>query len=275
MEIINQIETYGIIPVVSLQRQADAVPLAKALAAGGLPVVEITFRTPAAADAIAAISTDCLEVLVGAGTVLTVEQVDAAISAGAKFLVSPGLNPTVVRHAIARGVPMVPGCASPTDFEAAMALGLTHVKFFPAETLGGVRALRAMTAPYGGLRIMATGGIEPNNMAGYLADPAVFAVGGSFIAPAADIAAGNFDRITANARDAVAAMLGITYAGIADGRVILKATSVERAYHYLHGVGVTFTGETVDKSGTRTTVELADRLGNMPVRLVSKSCWKS
>lgn len=210
----------------------------------------------------------------GAGTVLTVEQVDAAISAGAKFLVSPGLNPTVVRHAIARGVPMVPGCASPTDFEAAMALGLTHVKFFPAETLGGVRALRAMTAPYGGLRIMATGGIEPNNMAGYLADPAVFAVGGSFIAPAADIAAGNFDRITANARDAVAAMLGITYAGIADGRVILKATSVERhtiiytAWRDLHR-------RDCGKSGTRTTVELADRLGNMPVRLVSKSCWKS
>lgn len=269
MDIIKQIETYGIIPVVSIKRAEDAVPLAKALIAGGLPAIEVTFRTAAAADAIRAICAECPEVLVGAGTVLTTEQADAAIAAGAKFLVSPGLNPNVVRHAIARGVPMVPGCSSPSDFEAALELGLTHVKFFPAETLGGIKAIKAMAAPYGGLRVMATGGIELGNMEGYLANPTLFAVGGSFIAPTADISAGKFDQITANAKAAVAAMLGVEYAGVEDGCVVMKATSVSRAYDYLHGVGVAF-GDIVTEGGKVVSAELADKLGGKPVKLVNK-----
>lgn len=269
MDIIKQIETYGIIPVVSIKRAEDAVPLARALIAGGLPAIEVTFRTAAAADAIRAICAACPEVLVGAGTVLTVEQADAAIAAGAEFLVSPGLNPKVVRHAIERGVPMVPGCSSPSDFEAALELGLTHVKFFPAETLGGVKAIKAMAAPYGGLRIMATGGIELSNMESYLANPTLFAVGGSFIAPTADISAGNFDKITANARAAVAAMLGITYAGSEGDCVILRATSVSRAYNYLRGTGVTFT-DVVTVGDEVVSACLGDRLGGKTVKLVNK-----
>ncbi|MBQ8397137.1 MAG: bifunctional 4-hydroxy-2-oxoglutarate aldolase/2-dehydro-3-deoxy-phosphogluconate aldolase [Clostridia bacterium] len=269
MDIIKQIETYGIIPVVSIKRAEDAVPLAQALIAGGLPAIEVTFRTAAAADAIRAICAECPEVLVGAGTVLTVEQADAAIAAGAKFLVAPGLNPNVVRHAIARGVPMLPGCSSPSDFEAALELGLTHVKFFPAETLGGIKAIKAMTAPYGGLRVMATGGIELGNMEAYLANPTLFAVGGSFIAPTADISAGNFDKITANAKAAVAAMLGIEYAGVEGDCVVLRATSVTRAYDYLCGVGVAF-GDVVTEGGKVVSVCLGDKLGGKTVKLVNK-----
>jgi 2-dehydro-3-deoxyphosphogluconate aldolase/(4S)-4-hydroxy-2-oxoglutarate aldolase len=193
-----------LLPVVVLDRPEDAAPLARALVAGGLPVAEVTFRTDAAAEAIRAMVQDVPDILVGAGTVLTVAQVDAAHAAGARFLVTPGFNPAVVARAQALGLPIVPGINSPTGVEQAMSFGLSLVKFFPAEPTGGVPFLKALTGPYGGMRFIPTGGIGPANLGSYLAVKAVLACGGSWMVDPALIRAGDFARITALTAEAVA-----------------------------------------------------------------------
>ncbi|MBO7403601.1 MAG: bifunctional 4-hydroxy-2-oxoglutarate aldolase/2-dehydro-3-deoxy-phosphogluconate aldolase [Clostridia bacterium] len=191
----------GIVPVIRIESASDGASLAKALADGGLCAAEITFRTSAAADAIRAMRRAVPEMLVGAGTVLTPEALGEAIDAGARFGVSPGFRPAVASESVRRGLPFVPGVMTPTEIEKAMAEGFTTLKFFPAEAAGGVRMLKALTAPYGGISFMPTGGITLQNAADYLSLSCVLCCGGSFIAPTELIARGDFASIRARARE--------------------------------------------------------------------------
>jgi 2-dehydro-3-deoxyphosphogluconate aldolase/(4S)-4-hydroxy-2-oxoglutarate aldolase len=204
IHVLDRLGRIGVVPVVEIPDAAKAGALGRALAAGGLPCAEITFRTSVAAAAIRAIRDECPEVLVGAGTVLTIDQADQAMAAGARFLVAPGLNPAVVRHALDRGLPMLPGVCTPTEIEAALGLGIATLKFFPAEVAGGVPYLRAVCAPYRSVRFVPTGGIGPANLASYLALPQVLACGGSWIAPRDLLDAGDFEAIARLAAEAVA-----------------------------------------------------------------------
>jgi len=205
--VLETLSRHRIVPVVVLERSADAAPLADALVAGGLPVAEVTFRTAAAVDAIAVLAARG-DVLVGAGTVLTPLQVDQAVDAGATYIVSPGTSAAVVERALERGVAVLPGAVTATEIQAALALGVDTVKFFPAGTSGGAAAIRALAAPFGGVRFVPTGGIGPQNLADYLSIPAVVAVGGSWMVPTAAITAGDFaavERLTAAAVASIAA----------------------------------------------------------------------
>ncbi len=213
-DMIKELYSIGLIPVIKIENPDDAVPLAKALIDGGLPAAEITFRTKCAAEAIKNITEAFPEMLVGAGTVLTTEQVDAAIAAGSKFLVSPGLNPKVTSYCLSKGVPMLPGCSNPSDVEAALELGLTTVKFFPAEAAGGLKMLKAMAAPYGQLTFMPTGGINADNLLDYLKFNKIIACGGSFMVKDELIKEKKWDEITALTRNAVKAMLGLEFTHI-------------------------------------------------------------
>jgi 2-dehydro-3-deoxyphosphogluconate aldolase/(4S)-4-hydroxy-2-oxoglutarate aldolase len=191
-----------VLPVTQLARAADAAPLAETLAAAGLPAVEITFRTPAAADAIAAAGrTGAL--IVGAGTVRTVAQADQAIAAGARFVVSPGLSRPVAERCLEAGVPIIPGVVTASEVMAANDLGLDVLKFFPAEAVGGVAALRALYGPFPDVRFVPTGGIGPEQLPDYLAVPSVLAVGGSWVAPPGLIEAGDWAAISQRAKAAV------------------------------------------------------------------------
>lgn len=190
------LKSLKVIPVVKLDRAEDAAPLAKALIAGGLPAAEITFRTACAEEAIRTISSRFPEMFVGAGTVLSRSQAEAAIRAGAKFIVSPGLDVSVVRFCQEEGVPIFPGCVTATEVQQALALGLTTLKFFPAEASGGLKAIRALSAPFAQVRWMPTGGVTLENLKEYLAFPNVIACGGSYLVRTADIHAGNWEAIT-------------------------------------------------------------------------------
>ena len=212
--IFQQIKNTGIIPVVKLENAKDAASLAKALMDGGLPCAEITFRSAAAAESIRNIVKAYPDMLVGAGTVLTLEQLDKAISAGAKFIVSPGFNPEIVKACIQKNIPVYPGCSSPTDIEWAMSLGLTTVKFFPAENIGGIAAIKAMSGPYGDLTFIPTGGISAKNINDYLNFPKVIACGGSWMVDPKYIESGNFAEITRLTREAVNTMLGFSLAHV-------------------------------------------------------------
>ncbi len=213
-EVLKQIEAIGIVPVVKIDRAEDAVPLAQALIRGGLPCAEVTFRTAAAAEAIAAMTAAFPEMLVGAGTVLTPAQADEAVAAGAKFIVSPGLNPEVVRHCVEKGYPITPGVCTPGEVETALSFGLDVVKFFPAEAAGGLPMIKAMSAPYGKLKFMPTGGISAKNLNEYLSFPKILACGGSWMVTADLINNGRFDEIERLTREAVATMLGFELAHI-------------------------------------------------------------
>jgi 2-dehydro-3-deoxyphosphogluconate aldolase / (4S)-4-hydroxy-2-oxoglutarate aldolase len=203
-ETLSRIADAGIMPVIVLSEPGLATGLGDALADGGPPIAEVTFRTPRAAEALAIMARDP-RLLVGAGTVLTVEQVDAAVAAGAQFIVSPGYSRDVVRAAQQRGIPVIPGVATPTEIQMALADGIDVVKFFPAEAVGGTRALAAMAAPFSGLRFIPTGGISPSNLADYLALPCVAAVGGSWMAPSDLIVRSRWADITRLTAGAVAA----------------------------------------------------------------------
>jgi len=192
----------GIVPVVSIPSAGHAVALADALTRGGLPAIEVTFRTDAAAASITRIRAEFPGMLVGAGTVLDPDTARTAIDAGAQFVVTPGFNPRVVDVLLERGMPVVPGASTPTEIEMALNAGLRMVKFFPAEASGGVAYLKAVSAPYAGVRFMPTGGITLANLRDYLALPSVAACGGTWLATAELIAAGDFDRIEANVRAA-------------------------------------------------------------------------
>ncbi len=215
-ELTGRLRQLRVVPVIVIESPANAVPLARALADGGLPVAEITFRTKGAGDAIRRIASECPEVLVGAGTVLSAKQVDEARDAGARFIVAPGLNSAVVTRAREHHLPVYPGVCTPTEIEAALELGLRTVKFFPAEAMGGLKFLRAVAAPYGALGFMPTGGITAENVSSYLAFDRVVACGGSWMAPADRIAAGDFTWIreqTALAARAAGAVVAAPRAG--------------------------------------------------------------
>ncbi len=203
-DIFERIGDLGVVPVVKIEDPADALPLADALVAGGLPMAEVTFRTEAAEDTIRRVADNRPDVLVGAGTVLTTDQARCAIDAGAAFVVAPGLNPKVVAYCLERDVPMMPGVCTPTDIEGALELGLTHLKFFPAEAFGGLKTLKALGGPYSQVRFIPTGGIDATNLGDYLASPKVLACGGSWMVGADMISNGDFETITTMTRDAVA-----------------------------------------------------------------------
>lgn len=194
-EIQERITAYGIVPVVVLQDVKDAAPLAKALCAGGLPCAEVTFRTEAAEESIRIMTEMYPDMLVGAGTVLTTEQVNRAVSAGASFIVSPGFDPKIVDYCLAREIPVFPGIVSPSEAAMAVELDLSVVKFFPAESFGGIATIRALAAPYSSLRFMPTGGINEKNLRDYLSDNRVLACGGSWMVKGDLIKAGRFDEI--------------------------------------------------------------------------------
>jgi 2-dehydro-3-deoxyphosphogluconate aldolase / (4S)-4-hydroxy-2-oxoglutarate aldolase len=213
-DILREISLIGIVPVIKIDDVENALPLAKALCDGGIPVAEITFRTEQAEESIARITKELPDMLVGAGTVLTIEQADRAIKAGAKFIVSPGLNPKVVQHCIKNVIPITPGCSNPSDIEQALELGLEVVKFFPAEALGGVKMLKSLSGPYGNVRFMPTGGIDASNINDYLSLPNVMACGGSWMVPENLIKSGCFDKITILAREAIESLLGFKLAHV-------------------------------------------------------------
>ena len=190
MDVLAELTRRVLVPVVVLQHAGDAGLLAEALVAGGLPVAEVTFRTAAAGEAIRVMAARG-DVLVGAGTVLTVAQVDQAVAAGARFVVSPGLSRAVVERCAEHGVPVLPGAVTATEVQAALELGVATVKFFPAATSGGPAAITALAAPFGGVRFVPTGGVSPANLGQYLAVPSVAAVGGSWMVPADRVAAGD------------------------------------------------------------------------------------
>ena len=194
-ETLEKLGQYGIVPVVVLNDSKDAEPLADALCEGGLACAEVTFRTEAAAESIKIMSEKHPEMLVGAGTVLTVEQVDEAVAAGAKFIVSPGLNSEVVKYCLDKNIAITPGAVTPSEMELAIELGLNIVKFFPAEPSGGLSMIKAVSAPYTMLKFMPTGGINPGNVKEYLKSDKIFACGGSWMVKGDLVDAGDFDKI--------------------------------------------------------------------------------
>lgn len=205
---LKRLSQIGIVPVVALNHIEDARPLAKALCDGGLPCAEVTFRTDCAEEAIRIMSDEFPQMFVGAGTVLTTDQVDRAVNAGAKFIVSPGLNAEVVKYCVDENIPVTPGCANPSDIEQALSLGLDVVKIFPAEAIGGLKLIKAMAAPYVNMKFMPTGGINANNLNEYLAFDRIIACGGSWMVSGALVDAGKFDEITSLTKEAVKNMLG-------------------------------------------------------------------
>ena len=198
----EQFYEFGVVPVVVLDRVEDALPLAGALVKGGLPCAEVTFRTDAAEESIRLMSEAYPDMLVGAGTVLTTEQVNRAAAAGAKFIVSPGFDPEIVDYCLEKQIPVFPGCITPSEVAQAVKRGLKTIKFFPAEQAGGVAMLKAMAAPYTMLRFMPTGGINPNNLKNYLEFSKIICCGGSWMVKGDLINNGRFDEIEALTREA-------------------------------------------------------------------------
>ncbi|MDD7740179.1 MAG: bifunctional 4-hydroxy-2-oxoglutarate aldolase/2-dehydro-3-deoxy-phosphogluconate aldolase [Fusicatenibacter sp.] len=233
--ILEEIQKIGIVPVVVLEDAKDAEPLAKALCEGGLPCAEVTFRTAAAEESIRIMAEKFPNMLVGAGTVLTTEQVDRAVNAGAKFIVSPGLNPVVVKYCVDKGIPITPGTTNPSDIEAALSFGLDVVKFFPAEAAGGLAMIKAMAAPYTTMKFMPTGGINAKNINDYLAFDKIIACGGSWMVKGDLVKAGDFDKIRDLTKEAVQTMLGfeVTHIGI-------NASSAEEAEKIADTFGAIF-----------------------------------
>jgi len=217
--VLEELKKIGIIPVIKIDDAEKAVPLAKALISGGIPCAEVTFRTAQGEEAMRRInaelcSGDVPDILLGAGTVLTTEQVDKAIAAGARFIVSPGFNPKVVSYCIQKGIPVTPGCSNPSDIERALEMGLEVVKFFPAEQSGGLEYIKAVSAPYPSVLFIPTGGINAQNIVKYIAFEKIVACGGSWMVSADLINAGDFDKVTALCREAQLNLLGLQVAHV-------------------------------------------------------------
>lgn len=232
-ELLKKIYNIGIMPVIALDDPKDAVPLAKALIKGGIPLAEVTFRTDAALESMRAITRECPEMLVCAGTVLTPENVDKAVDAGAKLIVTPGLNVGVIKRAQEGGVPIIPGTSNASDLNTAVELGLSTVKFFPAEVNGGVKAIEALAGPYNQMNFIPTGGVNARNIASYLSCKKVIACGGTWMIKQDLIREGRFDEITKLAEQAVLAMLDFHVESVEEGTVIVSTNRLERAEQYL------------------------------------------
>jgi len=249
---LERIYKLGIVPVIKIDDANNAYLLGKALCEGGLPVAEVTFRTPAAKASIRILSEKLPDMLIGAGTVLTKQQVDDAIEAGAKFIVSPGLNPEIVRYCIAKQIPIVPGCANASDIEQALELGLTTVKFFPSEPLGGLKMIKALAAPYVNVNFMPTGGINESNIVEYLDYDRITACGGTWMVDPKAIAAGDFDKIKELTQGAVKTMLGMKLEHIGVNATPETVNDVSTAFAKLLqveqavGNASTFAGNTIE-----------------------------
>ena len=211
-KILEKIGELGIVPVVKIEKAEDALPLGRALINGDLPIAEITFRTSAAEESIKTLTKELPDLLIGAGTVLTIEQVKRAVSAGAQFIVSPGFNPKVVDYCVENNILIIPGLNNPTQIEMALERGIEVVKFFPAEASGGLPLLESMSAPYSGIKFIPTGGINLNNLTSYLSNQKVHACGGSWMVKDNLISSGNFNEITRLTQEAVSIMLGFEFA---------------------------------------------------------------
>ena len=196
MDVLSRLANAGVVPVVVIDDAKDAVPTANAMVAGGIDVMEITFRTAAAPDAIKAVAENCPDMLVGAGTILNLEQCKQAVQMGAKFIVSPGFDAQVVGWCIENGIAVTPGCVTPTEITAAVNMGLKVVKFFPANVYGGLKALKNLAAPFGNMKFLPTGGVNNDNIKEFIDTPFIHAVGGSWVCPKAEVKAGNWEKIT-------------------------------------------------------------------------------
>lgn len=214
MDVLKRLAQSGVVPVVVLEDAKDAVPTAKAMLAGGIDVMEITFRTAAAADSIKAVAQERPDMVVGAGTVINLEQCKLAVECGAKFIVSPGYDEETVAWCCDNGIPVTPGCVTPTEIMMALKHGLKVLKFFPANVYGGLSAIKSLAGPFGGVKFIPTGGVNAQNLAEFISSPYIHAVGGSWICPKADIAAGNFDKITALCKEARKTLLGFEVAHV-------------------------------------------------------------
>ena len=208
MDVMQRLANSIVVPVVVLEKVEDAVPTAKAMAAGGVDTMEITFRTACAPQCIKAVAENCPEVLVGAGTIVNLEQCKLAVEMGAKFIVSPGFSEEVVAWCVENGIPVAPGCVTPTEIMGALKYGLKMVKFFPANVYGGLNAMKNLSAPFVGLKFLPTGGVNAANIKEYIDASFIHAVGGSWVCPKADIAAGNWEKITQLCLEARAAAKG-------------------------------------------------------------------
>jgi len=257
-KIMDRIGEIGVVPVVRIEDAKNALPLGKALLAGELPVAEITFRTDAAEESIKRLKKELPGLLVGAGTVLTVEQVKRARGAGAGFIVSPGFNPEVVDYCLENSIPVTPGINSPTQIEMALKRGIKVVKFFPAEASGGLPLLKAMSAPYGDLKFIPTGGINRDNILQYLNIEKVHACGGSWMVKANLISSGNFGEITRLAREAVSTVLGFSFAHLGinrpDREEALKTAEMLKRFFFMEekeGNSSFFAGESFEITKSR------------------------
>ena len=208
MTVMERLANSIVVPVVVLDKVEDAVPTAKAMATGGVDTMEITFRTACAPEAIKAVAENCPDVLVGAGTIVNLEQCKLAVEMGAKFIVSPGFSEEVVSWCVENGIAVAPGCVTPTEIMAAMNHGLKMVKFFPANVYGGLNAMKNLSAPFVGMKFLPTGGVNTGNIKEYMDAPFIHAVGGSWVCPKDAIAAGNWEKITALCAEARQAALG-------------------------------------------------------------------
>lgn len=200
--ITDSMKTSIIVPVVVIEDAKDAVPTAGALLAGGINVMEITLRTAAALDSIRNVAAECPEMIVGVGTVLNIDQAKEAVEAGAKFIVSPGFDEEIVKWCVENDIDVTPGCVTPTEIMMARKLGLRIVKFFPANVYGGLKAITNLAAPFTDMQFLPTGGVNTENIAEFVSNPAIFAVGGSWVCKKSDIAAGNFAKITELCKEA-------------------------------------------------------------------------
>jgi 2-dehydro-3-deoxyphosphogluconate aldolase/(4S)-4-hydroxy-2-oxoglutarate aldolase len=299
-DVLKKIGELGLVPVVKIERAEDALPLGKALIKGDLPVAEITFRTAAAEQAIATLTRELPELLVGAGTVLTVDQVKRAVGAGAKFIVSPGFSPKVVDYCIEHDIPVTPGLNNPTVLEEALEKGLGVVKFFPAESSGGLKFLKDMAAPYSGVRFIPTGGIDAGNLTSYLAYDRVHACGGSWMVKADLISSGKFDEVTRLVKEGEEKALGTAndlselfnfpvkvgtssvFAGTGfevtkkpfrgkKGHIAIATNSIERAVAYLRRKGVPIVPETAkEKAGKLQSIYVDKEVSGFAIHLLQK-----
>jgi 2-dehydro-3-deoxyphosphogluconate aldolase/(4S)-4-hydroxy-2-oxoglutarate aldolase len=287
-KILTEIGLCGIVPVIVIDDKENAVPLAKALVEGGLPVAEVTFRTKAARESIELISKAYPEMLIGAGTVLSIDQVKAAVDAGAKYIVSPGLNPKVVEYCVVNEISITPGIATPSDIERTLEFNLEVVKYFPAESLGGLDYLKAISAPYGNLKFIPTGGIDEIKLLPYLRFTKVLACGGSWMVKSDLIAEKKFDEIKNLTSRAIASMLGFAdnegnssnFAGgqiefmkqpylEKNGHIAIGTNFIERAIAYLEKLGYKFNYETKNiKDGKLIAVYFESELGGFAYHLL-------
>lgn len=299
-EVLERIHRLGIVPVVVLDNVNQAEPVARALCDGGLPCAEVTFRSDAAESAIRAMASRFPDMLVGAGTVRTVDQVNRALDAGARFIVSPGLNPKVVDYCLGKSVPVYPGVTNPRDIEEALEFGLEVVKFFPAEAAGGIAMIQSLAAPYPNIRFMPTGGIHVCNLNTYLSFPKVIACGGSWMVKPEIIRSGQFDEIQRLTDEAVKTMLGFELRGVGinpqdgtdagqtagyfgkvfemiplhcsnNGHIAIGTNSVERAVSYLVSKGLKMDMSTAKyRGGQLSEIYMNTEIGGLAVKLVEK-----